>query len=133
MAPGFVPLYIPQGVLILPNDRELCRTRRTRHNRPEGDPYAPVENEASYATSTRGEWPAAWRRQAEGDDFAIYTQRQLGYLCRAKDARSGRERATDVKADDAMDSQITTSAIGRTMGAAWGSRKAADAEARFAS
>ena len=93
----YLPLYVPQGVLILSQQRDLqlattSERFRAKRRPAEDPPYAPVENEGAYAVSTRERWPKAWRTQGADDaSWREATQRQLKLLCRAKDAQAARD------------------------------------------
>ena len=139
MAPACVPLYIPQGVLILPQEKErvlattAARTRRRHRRTVAVDPFAPVEHEPLYATSTRQVWPASWRSATDSDPaFRVATTRILGALCRAKDAQETTEARVEVERDDMMDVAIKTTGMGLAMDDAWARAKAADEAGRLA-
>ena len=128
------PLYIPQGVLVLPGQRDRllssARTARLRRQaKPKPKPFAPVENERWYASSTRVKWPRAW--SADRRDLTLSGRNGLKMLLRAKSQQTLRDAKALQENDGDMDAIVTTSAISRCMTAAWDERKDGDIGAQM--
>ena len=132
-SPGrYVPLYVPQGVLI-PRDHlkyaaQECISPVKRKQAVH--PYAPVANEARYATSTREPWPSAWR--VKDPHMLVALQRALDRLCRAKDGQAARAERGAIERDDDRDAFVDASSVGgRAYADAWAARKEFDGAAEL--
>ena len=127
-----MPLYVPQGVLI-PRDHlkyaaQECISPVKRKQAVH--PYAPVANEARYATSTREPWPSAWR--AKDPHMLVALQRALDRLCRAKDGQAARAERGAIERDDDRDAFVDASSVGgRAYADAWAARKEFDGAAEL--